>query len=130
MFLNLLIYAQHCLLKALRNCILAHSFRDFVGNNHHRFRCWKTGPHHTNLFNQLVFAHHTFDWHWRDAENLEQAQQHKLELVARKLGLQAGMRILDIGCGWGGSAKYMAEHHDVEVVGITLSQEQHKLANE
>lgn len=68
--------------------------------------------------------------YWQDANNLEQAQQHKLELVARKLGLEPGMRVLDIGCGWGGAADYMAQHHGVEVVGITLSTEQIKLASE
>lgn len=66
--------------------------------------------------------------YWQDAKNLDQAQSHKLELVCRKLKLEPGMRVLDIGCGWGGSARYMAEHHDVEVVGISNSKEQIKLA--
>jgi len=67
--------------------------------------------------------------YWQDAENLDQAQQHKLELVCRKLKLEPGMRVLDIGCGWGGAARYMAKHYDVSVVGITISEEQVNLAN-
>ncbi len=65
---------------------------------------------------------------WQDAENLNQAQQHKLELVCRKLKLEPGMRVLDIGCGWGGAARYMAEQYDVNVTGISISAEQINLA--
>ena len=68
--------------------------------------------------------------YWQDANDLDLAQEHKLELVCRKLKLESGMRVLDIGCGWGGAARYMAEKYDVEVVGISVSQEQVKLANE
>ena len=66
--------------------------------------------------------------YWQDAQNLDEAQSHKLELVCRKLKLKPGMRVLDIGCGWGGAARYMAKHYDVEVVGITISQEQVAMA--
>ncbi|HEX6930365.1 MAG TPA: cyclopropane fatty acyl phospholipid synthase [Gammaproteobacteria bacterium] len=68
--------------------------------------------------------------YWRDAGNLEDAQRAKLDLVARKLGLQAGMRVLDVGCGWGGAAKYMAENHGVEVVGVTVSEHQARYGRE
>ena len=68
--------------------------------------------------------------YWQDADNLDTAQEHKLELVCRKLKLEPGMRVLDIGCGWGGAARYMAEHYDVEVVGVSVSQEQVNLANQ
>ena len=68
--------------------------------------------------------------YWQDAKDLDQAQEHKLELVCRKLKLEPGMRVLDIGCGWGGSARYMAENYDVEVVGVSVSQEQVDMANE
>lgn len=62
--------------------------------------------------------------YWRDAADLEAAQQAKLDLVARKLELRPGMRVLDVGCGWGGAARYMAETHGVEVVGVTVSAHQ------
>ena len=55
---------------------------------------------------------------------LEQAQAHKYDLVARKLGLQPGMRLLDVGCGWGGMVRHAAKHYGVQVLGVTLSREQ------
>ena len=67
---------------------------------------------------------------WEHAASLDEAQEAKLDLVCRKLGLQPGMRVLDIGCGWGGAARYAAERYQVEVVGITVSQEQVRLARE
>ena len=68
--------------------------------------------------------------YWKEAETLDAAQENKLELICRKLGLQPGMRILDIGCGWSGLAKYAAEKYKVEVVGITVSKEQAELGQE
>ena len=67
--------------------------------------------------------------YWSDVNTLDEAQEQKLDLVCRKLGLKPGMRVLDIGCGWGGSAKFAAEKYGVEVVGITISQEQVELGN-
>jgi cyclopropane-fatty-acyl-phospholipid synthase len=67
---------------------------------------------------------------WRDARDLDEAQEHKLELIARKLKLEPGMRVLDIGCGWGGTARYLAERHDVSVVGVTISGRQVEFARE
>nr|WP_245572397.1 class I SAM-dependent methyltransferase [Actinokineospora enzanensis] len=55
---------------------------------------------------------------------VEDAQRDKLELVCVKLGLRPGMRMLDVGCGWGSLALHAARHHDVHVTGITLSQQQ------
>ncbi len=66
--------------------------------------------------------------YWHRAETLDQAQLNKLELTCQKLQLKPGMRVLDIGCGWGGFAKYAAKQYGVEVVGITISEEQKKLA--
>jgi len=57
-------------------------------------------------------------------DTLERAQANKYELICLKLGLRPGMRLLDIGCGWGGMAIHAAEHHGVEVVGVTISQNQ------
>ena len=55
---------------------------------------------------------------------LEQAQEAKFELVARKLGLRAGMRLLDVGCGWGSMVMHAAAEHGVRALGVTLSREQ------
>ena len=62
--------------------------------------------------------------------SLEEAQQAKCEALRRKLCLEPGMRVLDIGCGWGGLAMYLAEHADVRVDGITLSREQLRVAQD
>ncbi len=68
--------------------------------------------------------------HWARADNLEDAQADKLALICHKLALQPGMRLLDIGCGWGALARYAAEHHGVQVLGVTVSREQLALARE
>ncbi len=65
-----------------------------------------------------------------DDETLEEAQRNKLRLLASKLNLAPGQKILDIGCGWGDLAIYLAELENVEVLGVTLSTEQQKLASE
>jgi cyclopropane-fatty-acyl-phospholipid synthase len=62
--------------------------------------------------------------YWHAADDLETAQAHKLQLICRKLELAPGLRLLDVGCGWGGLAAYAARHFGVEVVGITVSEEQ------
>ena len=65
-----------------------------------------------------------------DGESLEQAQRNKLRLIASKLALRPGLKILDIGSGWGDMALYLAAMEDVDVTGVTLSKEQHVLSNE
>ena len=64
-----------------------------------------------------------------DDETLEQAQRNKLRLMASKLNLKPGQKILDIGCGWGELALYLAGLEDVEITGVTLSREQFELAS-
>jgi cyclopropane-fatty-acyl-phospholipid synthase len=66
----------------------------------------------------------------RGARSLEAAQEEKLELVCKKLGLEAGERVLDVGCGWGSFPVWAATHHGVEVVGITLSEPQARVARQ
>lgn len=61
---------------------------------------------------------------WKDARDLDAAQEAKLDLVCRKLHLEPGMRVLDIGCGWGGMVQYAAERYGVEAVGVTVSEHQ------
>jgi cyclopropane-fatty-acyl-phospholipid synthase len=62
--------------------------------------------------------------YWKNTKTLNQAQEDKLDLICRKLKLEKGMRILDIGCGWGGFLKFASEHYGVVGVGITISKEQ------
>ncbi len=93
--------------------------RDAMAISHHydvsnRFYGWVLGP--SMAYTCAVYP-------TPDA-TLEQAQANKFDLVCRKLGLQPGMRLLDVGCGWGGMAIHAAQHYDVEVVAVTLSRQQ------
>lgn len=62
--------------------------------------------------------------YWQGAAGLEQAQRNKMELICRKLRLEPGMRVLDIGCGWGGLGRYMARRYRARVTGVTVSEAQ------
>ena len=66
--------------------------------------------------------------YWREARDLDAAQEAKLDLVCRKLGLRPGMRVLDIGCGWGEALQYAAQRYGVSGVGVTISQAQAEYA--
>ena len=67
--------------------------------------------------------------YWKNAKNLDGAQENKLDLTCKKIGLKPGMKVLDIGCGWGSFAKYATEKYKANVVGITVSKEQVELGN-
>ena len=98
-------------------------------------RAWIVGEEHYDLGNDLFslmldpYMQYSCAY-WKDTDRLEQAQENKLDLICRKLDLKPGMRVLDIGCGWGGLAEYAAKHYQVSVTGITISKEQQKLAME
>jgi len=68
--------------------------------------------------------------YWKDAADIEAAQEAKLDLVCRKIGLQKDMRVLDIGCGWGSFAKFAAEKYGASVVGVSVSKEQTELGRQ
>ena len=68
--------------------------------------------------------------YWKGATNIDEAQENKLDLVCRKLDLKPGMKVLDIGCGWGSWAKYASEKYGVEVIGVTVSKEQASYARD
>ena len=98
-------------------------------------RAWRVGEHHYDIGNAVYEAmldpRMTYTCgYWRDADNLADAQTAKLDLVCRKLGLEPGMRVLDIGCGWGSFMAYAAEHYGVECVGVTISREQAEWARD
>ena len=67
--------------------------------------------------------------YWKNAENLDAAQEAKLDLVCRKIGLKPGQSMLDIGSGWGSFIGYAAEKYGVNAIGITVSKEQKALAD-
>ena len=92
-------------------------------------RAWDVARVHYDLGNGLYAA--MLDpsmayscGYWAQASNLAQAQEAKLELVCRKLQLEPGMTLLDIGCGWGSLMLHAARHHKVQCVGLTVSREQ------
>ncbi len=62
--------------------------------------------------------------YWKDTDNLDEAQENKLDIICKKLNLKEGEKILDIGCGWGGFLKFAHERYGVKGVGITVSKEQ------
>lgn len=100
-----------------------------------RRRAFEVGERHYDLGNDLYRAmlgeRLVYSCgYWRDANNLDGAQEAKLDLVCRKLALRPGMRVLDIGCGWGEALKFAAERYGVSGVGITVSHEQVDLARE
>ncbi len=98
-------------------------------NLQRRGRSRKSVHHHYDLGNDLFFSfldeYNQYSCGYFDGtDDLDQAQQNKLELICRKLNLAKGERLLDIGCGWGGLAKYAAENFHCEVTAVNISQEQ------
>jgi cyclopropane-fatty-acyl-phospholipid synthase len=92
-------------------------------------RAWQVGEVHydlgNNFFEAMLDSHMAYTCgYWADAATLDAAQEAKLDLVCRKLGLQPGMRLLDIGCGWGSLMKFAAERYGVRCVGLTISRRQ------
>lgn len=109
--------------------------RALLANLQSRARAHIVGKRHYDIGNRLyecmLDSRMTYTCgYWRAATDLEQAQEHKLDLVCRKLGLREGQRLLDIGCGWGGLAEFAARHYGALVVGITISREQAELARQ
>ncbi|MDP3883255.1 MAG: cyclopropane fatty acyl phospholipid synthase [Candidatus Staskawiczbacteria bacterium] len=105
-------------------------------------RAFQVGERHYDLDNELfeMLLGKTMAYscgYWRKAKTLDSAQNAKFDLICKKLGLKKGpassagrQKILDIGCGWGGFAKYAAENYKVKVVGVTVSKEQASFAKE
>jgi len=92
-------------------------------------RAYEVGERHYDLGNDLYCAmldrrlNYTCAY-WKNASTLDEAQEAKLDLVCRKIGIFPGMRILELGCGWGSFAKYAAERYGAHVLGVTVSKEQ------
>ena len=98
-------------------------------NNQSIRRAWDVGKVHYNLGNAFYrdMLGPTMAYscgYWLHAGSLDEAQNAKLDLICRKLGLQPGMTLLDIGCGWGSLMRYAAEHYGVSCTGVTISSEQ------
>jgi cyclopropane-fatty-acyl-phospholipid synthase len=121
-------------LKGMAKLKLAFSsFIHFLFNFQTVSRAFQVGRVHydigNNLYERMLGPSMIYSCgYWKEAQSLEQAQLAKLELICRKLKLEQGMTLLDIGCGWGALARHAATHYGVKVTGITISQEQYKLA--
>ena len=115
--------------------IVAHAIRARVLNLQSITRSFDNGHRHYDIGNDLYEAMlggrllYTCAY-WPNATTLDEAQDAKLDLVCRKIGLAPGMRVLDLGCGWGGFAAFAAERYHVTVTGFTVAQEQVKWAND
>ncbi len=109
--------------------VLRHALFNLQSNR----RAFMVGERHYDIGNDVfeTMLDSTMSYscgYWRQSATLEDAQRNKLDLICRKLELQPGERLLDIGVGWGGLARFAAEHYGVEVFGITVSKEQQQLA--
>jgi len=105
-------------------------------------RRWLSGKRHSKQRDASAISHHYdvsnrfYEWvlgpsiaytcacYPRPDASLEEAQAYKHDLVARKLGLRPGMRLLDVGCGWGGMVRHAAREYGVQALGVTLSKQQ------
>ena len=113
--------------------LFIHSISPLIFNKQSKRRSLEVAKKHydlsNTLFQSMLDRRMTYSCgYWTHAKSLDEAQEAKLELVCKKLYLEPGMRVLDIGCGWGSFAKYAAERYGVEVVGVTISREQLELA--
>lgn len=98
-------------------------------------RAWQVGHLHydidNSLYRSMLDPYLAYSCgYWVTAKDLDAAQRDKLELVCRKLGLQRGMSVLDIGCGYGSLMRYAVEHYGVKCVGLTISAQQMSLGRE
>ena len=106
-----------------------------IRNARNRSMAYEIGRRHYDIGNRL-FALMLDPWlnyscgYWENADNLDEAQEAKLDLVCRKIGLRPGMTLLDIGCGWGGLAGYAAARYGATVHGVTVSSEQVSFARD
>ena len=109
--------------------------RSMFLNAQRKSRAYEIGERHYDLGNDLyrIMLDKGMNYscgYWKRAKDLDGAQEDKLELICRKIKLEKGMRVLDIGCGWGGFARYAAQRHGIQVIGITVSKEQASIAKE
>jgi cyclopropane-fatty-acyl-phospholipid synthase len=115
--------------------IMLHMLKSRFFNLQSRARAFEVGERHYDLGNDLYEAmldrrlNYTCGY-WRDAGNLDDAQEAKLDLVCKKINICEGMTILELGCGWGSFAQYAAKTYGAHVTGVTVSKEQVKLGME
>ena len=112
-----------------------HWLTDSVLNLQSKSKAFEVGEKHydagNDLYKLMLAKRMVYTCgYWKNAKTLDKAQEDKLDLVCKKIGLKKGQKILDIGCGWGSFAKFAAQKYKAKVIGITISKEQVKLAKE
>ena len=112
---------------------LWHVAKAKIINAQSKSRAYKIGEWHYDLGNDLfsIMLDKRMNYscaYWEEAKTLDEAQEAKLELICRKMALEPGMNILDIGCGWGSFLKYAAHNYGVHGEGITVSKKQQQFA--
>ncbi len=115
--------------------MLGESLRHRLFNLQSFARAFQVGERHydigNDVFEAMLDSSMSYSCaYWAKADNLEQAQHDKLDMICRKLELRPGERVLEIGCGWGGLARHAAAHYGVKLLGVTVSKEQKKLAED
>ena len=112
---------------------------DFLFNPGRKSRAFKIGKHHYDIGNdlyramldkRLTYTCGYWDSPTGEAKSLDEAQEAKLNLVCKKIGLKRGQKVLDIGSGWGSFIGYAAEKYGASALGITVSKNQKELADE
>ncbi len=116
--------------RSLKTMLFILSTKAF--NRQNKTRAKQVGREHYDLGNDLfrlmldkrmVYS----SGYWKNARTLDEAQEAKLDIICKKLELKPGMKVLDIGCGWGSFAKYAAEKYGVQVLGVSISKNQIEL---
>ncbi|WP_082845607.1 cyclopropane fatty acyl phospholipid synthase [Paraburkholderia caribensis] len=113
--------------------LFAEHLRHKIFNLQSARRAFQVGEQHydvgNDVFEAMLDSHMIYSCgYWEHATDIEQAQLDKLKMICEKLQLRPGETLLDIGCGWGGLARFAAERYGVKVTGVTVSKEQLDLA--
>lgn len=115
--------------------VLKLALRQFLFNLQNTRKASEVAERHYNMDNDLFEAMlgKSMNYscaYWYNASSLDEAQTAKMDLICKKLQLKKGMKVLDIGCGWGGLDRYMAETYGAAVTGVNISEEQIRYARE
>jgi cyclopropane-fatty-acyl-phospholipid synthase len=135
------IFSNHLDEKIQPSKILPYTIKSILFNSQKGKKSFEVGKIHydigNDLYSKMLDKRMTYTCGYWDAfgdlpkaRDLDEAQEHKLEMICRKIGLKQGDRILDIGCGWGSFIRYAAEKYGASCVGVSVSQEQVNLGNE
>lgn len=109
--------------------------KSYLLNYQNKTKAFEVGEKHydigNDLYKRMLDKRMVYTCgYWKNANNLDDAQEAKLDLICKKIGLKSGDHVLDIGCGWGSFAKFAAEKYGAKVTGVNNSKEQCVLAND